>query len=171
MATLDNANVTPTNGTRIVGFTSVASGGECDFSVAQLKQAFATVASTGSYTNLNDKPNFAVVATSGSYNDLTGKPDLTSVATLEYVTVTQNRTLQATDKNKVLHVTGTVNITLPNSISNGFSCVLFNEDNYRTQITVTTGTLKTKAINMDSQYGAVTVWFDGTAWRGVGDLT
>lgn len=172
MATLDFPTITtPTAGTWLMGYTSTASGGEVDFKIVDLKKAFATVASSNSYNDLSNKPALKRVATTGAYADLTGKPDLTSVATIEYVTVTHSRALLASDKNKILNVTGTVNITLPNSLSSGFSAVLFNEDSNRTQITVTTGTLKSKAINMDSQYGAVTVFYDGTTWRGVGDLS
>lgn len=36
---------------------------------------------SGSYNDLTDKPNLATVATSGSYNDLTNKPTLATVAT------------------------------------------------------------------------------------------
>ena len=43
--------------------------------------ALATVAHTGSYEDLIDKPNLAPVATGGSYNDLTDKPNLAPVAT------------------------------------------------------------------------------------------
>ena len=38
--------------------------------------SLATVAKTGSYNDLNNKPALATVATSGSYNDLSHKPDL-----------------------------------------------------------------------------------------------
>lgn len=172
MATLDFNNLsTPTNGTRLLGFTSTASGGEVDIAISDLKKAFATVASTGDYDDLSNKPSLASVATSGDYNDLSNKPDLTSVATLEYVTVTQNKTLQESDKNKILHTTGTVNITCPNSLSSGFSCVIMNDDANRTQITVTTGSIRAKAINLESQYGGATVWKNGANWYSVGDLT
>ena len=43
--------------------------------------ALATVAHTGSYNDLIDKPDFAPVATTGSYNDLTDKPDIPTVPT------------------------------------------------------------------------------------------
>ena len=36
---------------------------------------------SGSYTDLSNKPNFATVATSGSYADLTNKPNFATVAT------------------------------------------------------------------------------------------
>ena len=41
----------------------------------------STVATTGSYNDLTDKPNLSTVATTGSYNDLTDKPNLSTVAT------------------------------------------------------------------------------------------
>ena len=41
----------------------------------------ATVATTGSYNDLTDKPALSTVATSGSYADLTGTPTLATVAT------------------------------------------------------------------------------------------
>lgn len=41
----------------------------------------ATVATSGSYNDLSNKPNLATVATSGSYNDLSDKPTLATVAT------------------------------------------------------------------------------------------
>ncbi len=40
--------------------------------------ALATVAHTGSYNDLTDKPTLATVATTGNYNDLTDKPELFS---------------------------------------------------------------------------------------------
>ena len=40
----------------------------------------ATVATSGSYDDLNDKPDLATVATSGSYDDLNDKPDLSGYA-------------------------------------------------------------------------------------------
>ena len=40
---------------------------------------FATVASTGSYNSLSNRPDLAAVATSGSYNDLSNKPTIPTV--------------------------------------------------------------------------------------------
>ena len=40
----------------------------------------ATVATTGDYDDLTNKPSLATVATSGSYNDLTNKPTIPSVS-------------------------------------------------------------------------------------------
>ena len=42
---------------------------------------FATVAKTGNYSDLNNKPELKRVATTGSYNDLTGRPEFSAVAT------------------------------------------------------------------------------------------
>ena len=41
----------------------------------------ATVATSGSYTDLTNKPELATVATSGSYNDLSNKPTIPTVPT------------------------------------------------------------------------------------------
>jgi hypothetical protein len=41
----------------------------------------ATVAGTGDYNDLNNRPSLAAVATSGAYSDLSGRPTLAAVAT------------------------------------------------------------------------------------------
>lgn len=46
------------------------------------KPSLATVATTGSYNDLKNKPTFATVATSGSYSDLTNKP-----TALDYINI------------------------------------------------------------------------------------
>jgi hypothetical protein len=43
---------------------------------AALTFSLATVATTGNYSDLLNKPSFATVATSGSYSDLTNKPTI-----------------------------------------------------------------------------------------------
>jgi|694.fasta_scaffold100487_2 hypothetical protein len=43
--------------------------------------ALATVAGTGDYNDLNNRPSLAAVATSGAYSDLSGRPTLAAVAT------------------------------------------------------------------------------------------
>jgi|GEM_PF-3562033 len=47
---------------------------------ARSNLGLATVASSGSYTDLSNKPSLATVATSGSYADLANKPDLTALS-------------------------------------------------------------------------------------------
>lgn len=47
---------------------------------ARSNLGLATVASSGSYSDLSNKPALATVATSGSYADLANKPDLTALS-------------------------------------------------------------------------------------------
>ena len=65
--------------------------------LTELSNGLATVARSGSYNDLTDKPTLATVATSGSYNDLTDKPtfsgsynDLTDKPTLATVATSGN---------------------------------------------------------------------------------
>ena len=51
---------------------------------------FATVATSGLYTDLSGKPTLAIVATSGSYNDLSNKPTLGTAAALDAGTSANN---------------------------------------------------------------------------------
>ena len=54
--------------------------------------SLATVATSGSYTDLSNKPTLATVATSGSYNDLSNKPTLGTAAaadTTDFATAAQ----------------------------------------------------------------------------------
>ena len=51
--------------------------------------ALATVAHTGSYNDLTDKPTLATVATTGNYNDLTGTPEIPTVNNAK-LTIKQN---------------------------------------------------------------------------------
>lgn len=51
---------------------------------------FSTVAISGSYTDLTDKPSFADVATSGAYSDLSGTPVLGTAAALNVGTGANN---------------------------------------------------------------------------------
>ena len=56
---------------------------------------FSTVAKTGSYNDLKDKPDLKPIATSGDYNDLENKPSLKSVATTgDYSDLTGRPNLQ-----------------------------------------------------------------------------
>ena len=51
--------------------------------------ALATVAHTGSYNDLTNKPTLATVATTGNYNDLTGTPEIPTVNNAK-LTIKQN---------------------------------------------------------------------------------
>jgi len=51
-----------------------------EWSVIANKPSFATIATSGAYSDLSGKPALATVATSGSYTDLSNKPTLGSMA-------------------------------------------------------------------------------------------
>jgi len=57
--------------------SSVASSG--NYNDLSNKPALKTVATSGSYNDLSNRPSLSAVATSGSYNDLTNKPSIPSV--------------------------------------------------------------------------------------------
>lgn len=65
--------------TALSGLATVATTG--DYSDLLNKPALATVATSGSYNDLINKPSLSAVAISGSYTDLTNKPNLATVAT------------------------------------------------------------------------------------------
>lgn len=67
------------------GLSTVASSGS--YNDLTNKPSLATVATSGSYTDLTNKPTLATVATSGSYNDLTNKPSSYSLPTASTTTL------------------------------------------------------------------------------------
>ena len=73
----DSINSNPIYATRA---ESDKDGNQIDLTYAK-KSSLATVATSGSYNDLSNKPNLATVATTGSYTDLTNKPNLATVAT------------------------------------------------------------------------------------------
>ena len=64
---------------RLNDLHSVASSG--NYNDLNNKPTLAQVATSGSYNDLSNKPTLSQVATSGSYNDLSNKPTLSQVAT------------------------------------------------------------------------------------------
>lgn len=63
---------------------NITSGETVSTIFGKIRKWFAdlkTVAFTGSYSDLSNKPSLATVATSGNYNDLSNKPSLATVAT------------------------------------------------------------------------------------------
>ena len=70
--------------------------------------SLSTVATTGSYNDLTDKPAFATVATSGSYNDLTDKPYIFPSSRIVDIDTNQNITGIKTFEGsiRVKHITG-----------------------------------------------------------------
>lgn len=82
-------------------------------------------------------------------------------------------TLQSTDDNKFIQVSGTSTVTLPNSLSTGFQCVIINIGTNTITLSAST-TLYTadSKVTITKQYGAVTVCHKGSnIWYGFGNLT
>lgn len=76
----------------------------------------STVGTSGSYTDLINKPSLATVATSGNYTDLTNKPVLVTVATSGSYTDLTNKPL--TDGSETVVTQGT-NVTVTGSGTTG----------------------------------------------------
>ncbi len=78
-------NVTVSYLTDISSVTALTEPDQTKFPVSwyevRSKPTFATVATSGKYSDLTGTPNLATVATSGKYRDLTGTPNLATVAT------------------------------------------------------------------------------------------
>jgi hypothetical protein len=91
--------------------------------------------------------------------------------------VTQNKTLAYGDRSKILHIEPTgsqVTITLPTS--SGFSSGYFievvnNKEGSYTLLQPEAGTLRAKNPGLSQRYSAATVYWDGTEWYAIGDLT
>lgn len=91
--------------------------------------------------------------------------------------VTENKTLSLADRSKILHIEPTgsqVTITLP--VSAGFSAGYFievvnNKEGSYTLLQPETGTLRAKNPGLSQRYSAATVYWDGTEWYAIGDLT
>lgn len=66
---------------RIVGEIENQTDLQAELNTKANISSLSTVATSGSYTDLTNKPNLAAVATSGSYNDLSNTPNLAAVAT------------------------------------------------------------------------------------------
>jgi hypothetical protein len=78
--------------------------------------SFATVATSGDYTDLTNTPNFATVATSGDYTDLTNTPTTVSTFTNDsnYITLTD---LSVSGDLAYDNTTGVISYTQPTNIS------------------------------------------------------
>lgn len=66
---------------RIVGEIENQTDLQAELNTKANISSLSAVATSGSYTDLTNKPNLAAVATSGSYNDLSNTPNLAAVAT------------------------------------------------------------------------------------------
>ncbi|MES2630390.1 MAG: hypothetical protein V4611_00315 [Patescibacteria group bacterium] len=80
--------------------------------------SLSTVATTGSYSNLLDKPTLSTVAASGAYSDLTGKPSLSTVATSgSYADLTNKPTIP--NDAGLVHLAGTETVTGEKNFTGG----------------------------------------------------
>jgi len=111
--------------------------------------------------------------------ELTGDVNLSG--TLSYSktieVVTENKTLSATDRSKILHIEPSgsqVTLTLPTSIglpTGYFIEVVNNKEGSYTLLQPEAGTLRAKNPGLSQRYSAATVYWDGTEWYAIGDLT
>ena len=90
--------------------------------------------------------------------------------------VTSDKTISIDDKSKILHINpsgGSVKITLPvANMESGFFIEVVNctEGKY-TVFEPEQGELKAKGTGLSQPYSAATVYWDGSQWYAVGDLT
>jgi hypothetical protein len=106
--------------------------------------------------------------------------DLDVAGTLQYLraieVVTQNKTISIDDKSKIIHVepdAASVTLTLPASgIPIGFTFDVINaKQGAFTVISTEAGTLKAKHPGLSQAYSSATVYWTGSDWFAIGDLT
>ena len=110
LATIRNGATAGATAVQPASLATVATSGK--YTDLSNKPSLATVATSGSYNDLSNKPNLATVATSGKYTDLSNKPSLATVATSgSYNDLSNKPSLSgyAAD-NAVVHLTGTETI-------------------------------------------------------------
>ena len=119
--------------------------------------ALATVATTGNYNDLTNKPSLAAVATSGLYSDLSGTPNLATVATSgSYNDLTNKPTIISygtelpmsdTDNNKVTDVINAI-CELPTVKSSSGSIATFDTDLTENLVECVVDNSATKLVNV-----------------------
>lgn len=136
---------------------------------------FATVATTGSYTDLTNKPSLATVATSGDYNDLINKPTITGDSSVakEVLVVTAAGGVTVTTDNHIVIINKTTGaataVTLPASPATGKMIVVKDGkgDAATNNITIS-GSHNidgSSSVVIDQNYETVTVVFNGSQWN------
>lgn len=71
------------------------------------------------------------------------------------------------DNSKILHVTESVTITLPDNLEDGVNITIVNVGVSKT-VTISATTLNATASTIVTQYGSATFYKHGSAWFGVG---
>lgn len=136
MADYDPSGTVKSSTNGIEGYVANAISGKADTS------SLATVATTGSYSDLSGKPTLATVATSGSYNDLSDKPTIPAAVAVKGDAESAYRT-------------GNVNLTKAN-------IGLGNVGNFKAVSTVASqGLSDTEKSNARANIGAGTSSFSG----------
>lgn len=100
----------------------------------------ATVATTGNYNNLTNKPALKTVATTGNYNDLTNKPTLSTVAsTGDFDDLIDVPVLQMSDTSYTNATYDLRGIKIGNETWNVLPPVPSNDGTYTLKLTITNG--------------------------------
>jgi hypothetical protein len=89
---------------------------------------------------------------------------------------TSNHTIELDDKSKIIHIKPSgayVELFLPSSgLEEGFFFEVVNlEEGKYTKISPMQGTLQAKGNGLSQKYSAATVYWTGTHWHAIGDLT
>ena len=132
--------------------------------------SLATVATSGSYTDLTNRPSLATVATSGSYNNLTDKP---TIPDFTGITISSGKLGVGVTPTTALDISGAIsqNVVVTGAGSLNFNC---SQGNYFTKTVQTNETYTVTNVpssrvycmviflNMTGSY-AIT-WWSGIKW-------
>ena len=125
-----NANkplITTTGGTVTTGSFGTSANTFCEGNDSRLSDARTPTAHTHTVSDVTDFPNLATVATSGSYNDLSNKPTIPTVNNATLTIQKNGTTIDTFTANSSTNKT--VNISVPTKVSE-----LDNDSNYLTSV-------------------------------------
>ena len=125
-----NANkplITTTGGTVTTGSFGTSANTFCEGNDSRLSDARTPTSHTHTKSEITDFPSFATVATSGSYNDLSNKPTIPTVNNATLTIQKNGTTVKTFTANASSNVTA--NITVPTKVSE-----LDNDSNYLTSV-------------------------------------
>ena len=145
-----------------VDLTNLAAGQTLTYDAVNQKwvnTSLATVATSGSYNDLSNKPSLAAVATSGAYSDLSGTPNLATVATSGSYTDLSNKptlgTAAAKDSTNAVTQSSTdlVESGAVYTEINSLNSALTNKENAPTVLTATLAANATTLTFTDTSIG------------------
>ena len=125
-----NANkplITTTGGTVTTGSFGTSANTFCEGNDSRLSDARTPTAHTHTVSDVTDFPTLSTVATSGSYNDLSNKPTIPTVNNATLTIQKNGTTVKTFTANASSNVTA--NITVPTKVSE-----LDNDSNYLTSV-------------------------------------